>query len=126
MAKDLKRDPIKHIRDRAKSQYAKGTECEICGTQENLDFHHFYSMTELLEKWLKKTKYSSNTDDEVLAFRDEFIADHEYEVFEATVTLCHFHHAECLHKIYGKSPGLGTAKKQMRWVALQREKNGLV
>lgn len=126
MAKDLKRDPIKWIRDQAKSRYNKGTECEICGSQENLDFHHFYSMTELLDKWLKKKKYASDTDEQVLAFRDEFIAEHEYEVFEATVTLCNFHHADCLHKIYGKSPGLGTAKKQMRWVALQREKNGLV
>ena len=50
----LKRDPIKHVRDRAKSRYNKGTECEICGSQENLDFHHYYSMTEMLDKWLKK------------------------------------------------------------------------
>jgi len=123
---DLKRDPIKHIRDKAKSRYNKGTKCEICGSQENLDFHHYYSMTGLLEKWLKKTKYASDTDEQILAYRDEFIAAHEYEIFEATVTLCSFHHRDSLHKIYGKSPGLGTSKKQQNWVKVQREKNGLV
>jgi hypothetical protein len=119
----LKRDPIKHVRDRAKSRYNKGTECEICGSQENLDFHHYYSMTEMLDKWLKKKRYPSSTDEEVLAFRDEFIAEHEYEIFEATVTLCHHHHHTGLHGVYGKSPNLGTAKKQMNWVRIQKEKH---
>ena len=32
--KKLKRDPIKYIRDRAKSKYEKGTECHICGAPE--------------------------------------------------------------------------------------------
>jgi hypothetical protein len=41
------------------------------------------------------------------------------------VTLCHTHHLK-LHSIYGKDPSLGTAKKQMRWVEIQREKHGLV
>lgn len=122
----LIRDAIKFCRDKAKSRYNKGTECEICGSEENLDFHHYYSLTPLLEKWLKKKGYTSNSDEEVIAYRDEFIADHEYELFDATVTLCHFHHADSLHKIYSKSPNLGTAKKQMNWVKIQREKHGLV
>lgn len=119
----LARDAIKFCRDRAKSRYNKGTECEICGSQENLEFHHYHSMTEMLDKWLKKKGYTSNSDSEVIAYRDEFIADHEYEIFDATVTLCSFHHKDSLHKIYGKSPGLGTALKQMNWVKIQREKH---
>ena len=45
----LKRDLVKYVRDKAKSQYKKDTECYICGSTENLDFHHFYGLTELLE-----------------------------------------------------------------------------
>ena len=42
---DLKRDLVKYVRDRAKSKYQKSTECFICGSEENLDFHHFYGLT---------------------------------------------------------------------------------
>jgi len=122
----LSRYPIKWIRDLAKSRYNKGSECEICGSTENLDFHHYYSLSELLDRWCTKNGLNLKTDDEVLAIRDRFIAEHEYEMFEATVTLCNFHHAESLHKIYGKNPGLGTAKKQMNWVKIQKEKHGVV
>ena len=48
---DLKRDLVKYVRDKAKSKYNKATQCYICGETENLDFHHFYGMTELLETW---------------------------------------------------------------------------
>lgn len=116
------RDLIKFVRDRAKSRYNKGTECYICAETENLDFHHFYSMTPLLTKWMKSNGYRA---DQILDVRDEFIAEHEKEIYEETVTLCHTHHLK-LHSIYGKHPSLGTAQKQKRWVGIQREKNGLV
>lgn len=122
---NLIRDPVKHVRDRAKSRYKKGSECRICGEQENLDFHHFYSMTELLNKWLRSKGLVIKTDEDIIAVRDEYIAEHEHELFDATVTLCHTHHLK-LHSIYGKNPSLATAKKQERWVEIQREKNGLV
>ena len=51
---ELKRDLVKYIRDKAKSKYKKGTECEICGDTVKLDFHHFYSLTRLLDKWVKE------------------------------------------------------------------------
>ena len=52
----LKRDLVKYVRDKAKSKYNKGTECFICGVTENLDFHHYSGLTELLEIWLRKNK----------------------------------------------------------------------
>lgn len=119
----LKRDPIKYVRDRAKARYKKGTECRICGATENLDFHHFYSLTPLFNAWLRKEKIQIKNDEEaVLAVRDRFIAEHEPELYDHTVTLCHDHHLK-LHSIYGKDPALGTAPKQMRWVEIQRDKN---
>lgn len=119
------RDPIKHIRDKAKSKYKKGTSCEICGATEKLDFHHYYSMTPLFNAWCKKHGYKIETDDDVIEIRESFIADHWKEVYDETVTLCHPHHLK-LHSIYGKDPALVTAMKQKNWVAIQREKHGLV
>jgi hypothetical protein len=120
---ELKRLPVKYLRDLAKSDYEKGSECYICNTTEELEFHHYYSVSELYKKWLKKNKFKS---EDVLDHREAFIEEHHKEMYEYTVTLCSFHHNEKLHQIYGRNPTLGTAQKQMRWVEKQRVKNGLV
>lgn len=120
-----KRDPIKHIRDKAKSKYQKGTECRICGSEKELDFHHFYSLTPLFNQWCKLNSIKIETDDDVLKIRDRFIAEHQKELYDEAVTICHEHHMK-LHSIYGKDPSLATALKQKRWVEIQREKHGAV
>jgi len=119
---DLKRYAIKYVRDRAKSRYEKGTECYICESTDRLDFHHFYSLAQLLERWIRNKGYDES---DVMDWRDEFIAEHESELFDEAVTICHEHHMK-LHSIYGRDPTLATAPKQKRWVEKQREKNGLV
>jgi len=119
---DLKRDLVKYVRDKAKSKYEKGTECEICGETDDLDFHHFHGLSQLLHRWVAKNKLDEG---DILKFRDRFIAEHLDELYKHTVTLCHAHHLK-LHSIYGKNPTLGTALKQARWVKIQREKHGLV
>lgn len=118
----LKRDPVKYVRDRAKARYKKGKECEICGATEDLDFHHFYSISELLHNWIKRNRLDPN---DVLEFRDEFIEQHWDELYKHTVTLCRSDHLR-LHSVYGRNPTLGTAKKQIRWVNIQRNKHGMV
>ena len=122
---DLKRDLVKYVRDRAKSQYHKASSCAICGSDEKLDFHHYYSMTEMLEKWLARNKHNPRTAEEIMAIRDIFIAEHHTEVYDSTVTLCHVHHLK-LHSVYGKRPSLATANKQPNWVEKQRIKYELV
>ena len=119
---ELKRDLVKYIRDKAKARYEKGTECHICGTKENLDFHHYNSLSPLLHKWVKENKLKA---EDVLEFRDRFIEEHMVELYDETVTICHEHHLK-LHSIYGKNPSLATAKKQARWVGIQRDKHGMV
>ena len=121
----LKRDLVKYVRDKAKSQYKKGTHCYICGETENLDFHHFYGLTELLETWLKKKRIVITEEDQIISLRPQFIEEHMKELYEDAVTLCHDHHLR-LHSIYGKRPKVVTAKKQQRWVDIQRNKNGMV
>lgn len=119
---DLKRDLVKYVRDKAKSKYEKGTECYICGETTNLDFHHFYSLTPLLHKWIKEKEVLP---EHILSFRDDFIEEHWAELYDETVTLCHDHHLK-LHSIYGRNPTLTSAKKQQRWVEIQRDKHGMV
>lgn len=117
-----KRIPLKHIRDRAKSRYPDKQQCAICNTQEELELHHYTGLSNLLDKWSKEKGISLDTDEEVLEVRDQFISEHEYELFEAVVVLCAPHHL-LLHKIYGKSPPLHTASKQAGWVQKQKEKH---
>jgi hypothetical protein len=119
---DLKRDEIKYVRDLAKSSYQKDKECFICGTDKELQFHHFYSMTLLWEKWKRTHGIAINSVDDILVERENFKGDHFHEIYSQTVTLCKFHHMDRLHKIYGKVPALGTAEKQKRWCERQRIK----
>ena len=90
--------------------------------KSQLDFHHFYTLSPLVHTYVKKNRLLPEN---VLSFRDEFIEKHWAELYEHTVTLCHAHHLQ-LHKVYGRNPGLGTAKKQENWVEIQREKHGMV
>lgn len=118
----LLRDPIKYVRDRAKSRYKKASQCEICETMESLDFHHYYTMTPLFNKWCKEKGYRVKVVDDILKIRDEFILEEEDKVYNQTVTLCHNHHMK-LHSVYGKDPALFTADKQKNWVKIQKEKH---
>ena len=121
----LKRDLVKYVRDKAKSKYKKDTHCYICGSTENLDFHHFNGLTELLEPWMKDKDIAITTEEEILGLREQFIKENEEQVYNQAVTLCHMHHLR-LHNIYGKRPKLITAKKQQNWVEIQRNKHGMV
>ena len=76
----LKRDLVKYVRDKAKSRYQKNNKCFICGETENLDFHHFFGLTELLEHWLKKTRKKIETEEDILTLRGEFIEKHDASV----------------------------------------------
>ena len=119
---DLIRDEIKYVRDGAKAAYGKDSECFICGTSEELQFHHFYSMTLLWNKWKKEKGIEIKSVDDIMGIRDTFTEEHHDEIYNQTVTLCKFHHMERLHKIYGKVPLLSTAMKQKRWTEKQRIK----
>ena len=85
----LKRDVVKYVRDKAKSRYEKASACRICGGTEQLEFHHYYSLTPLLNQWLLKNKHDPKY---IQALRDDFIEEHHAELYEHTVTLCHTHH----------------------------------
>ena len=123
MAKNTgnKRIPVKHVRDKAKAAYDKQDHCYICGTEEDLELHHFHSITILLDVWAKVNKYDISTDEGILAVRDEFIAEHRTELYDLVRTLCNKHHVN-LHKIFGKAPDPKSVQRQARWVDIHRDK----
>ena len=116
---ELKRDAIKYIRDKAKSRYTKDKECYICRSEKSIELHHYNTLTLLMAKWIKQENLYQ---DNVLEWREEFIREHEQELYGDTVTLCTHCHNGKLHKLYGKKPPLITAKKQQHWVEKQRAK----
>lgn len=126
MAKNSnKRIPVKWIRDGAKAAYDKMPTCHICGTSEDLELHHLYSLTLLLNKWSDEKNYDISSDEAVLEIRDEFILEHQSEIYEHVYTLCNKHHV-ALHSIYGKAPAIGSEMRQKRWIDIQRDKhNGI-
>lgn len=123
---DLKRLEVKYVRDRAKSRYERGDSCEMCGSTEKVQFHHYHTVDLLWNKWKKANGIIITDVDDILAVRDDFIADHEYELYSAVVTLCFECHNNKLHSVYGQKPLLSTAPKQARWVRKQAIKNGII
>ena len=123
MAKNIenRRIPVKLVRDKAKAAYDKKDVCYVCNCKEDLELHHFHSVTILLETWASAKNYDISTDDGILSVRDEFIADHKFELYDQVRTLCNKHHVN-LHKIFGKAPASSSVPKQVRWVDIQRDK----
>lgn len=121
-----KRVAVKHVRDGIKSQYPKGHKCEICGTSQDLEYHHYATLSLVFRDYCSSNNISVDTDEQVIAMRDKFYEDNWEAVVLDGVTLCNTHH-KALHKLYGKQPELNTAKKQKHWVHRMFEKstNGL-
>jgi hypothetical protein len=116
MAKNTnKRTATKHIRDGIKSNYVKGSECEICGTDQDLELHHYHTVSLMLDKYCTENGIALSTDQDALDMREEFYKAHWHELVEDMVTLCNKHHVQ-LHSIYGKQPSLATVSKQRNWV----------
>jgi hypothetical protein len=118
----MKRLPVKYIRDKAKRAYQKDNKCYICGTDQKLELHHYYALTDLFDIWCRKNKYKITTDEQILDLRDQFIEEHSKQIYEDVVTLCADHHMR-LHSFFGKTPAISTAKAQAKWVEVQRGKH---
>lgn len=122
---DLRRIPIKYIRDFIKKDYKLRDECYICRSKENLELHHIYSISQLFEDWCNKNSIRdvSSVEDikniRVRFYEDEFSRLSNENLF----TLCKSHH-ERLHNIYGQRYSNHVASKIINWLSLQREKNG--
>lgn len=122
---ELKRIPIKYIRDYIKKDYKIRDECYICKSTESLELHHIYSISQLFETWCIKNKISEVISvDAIKELRVRFYED-EYDSLnnDNLYTLCKPHH-ERLHNIYGQRYSNHVAPKIINWLEIQREKNG--
>lgn len=121
----LKRLELKYVRDKAKTAYEKGQSCEACNTTEDLQLHHFYTLDFLWDNWKLKNDIKIASVEDIISVRDDFIEKHKVEIYEEVATLCKVCHNDKLHALFGQKPLLSTAKKQKKWLKLQRQKNGI-
>lgn len=117
----FKRDAISLVRDGIKSQYHKASCCAICDNDEDLELHHYHTVSLLVKNYAKEMQLDFNDEETVLSNRTALYDKYWHELVEDTVTLCNMHHQK-LHKVYTKEPPLFSASKQKKWVELQREK----
>lgn len=123
MAKNTNnRVPVKWIRDKAKAAYTKQTFCYVCNKFEDLELHHLHSITILLNRWASHKNYDISSDSGILAVRDEFIAEHQTELYDLVYTLCNPHHV-ALHSVFGKAPAPGSETRQKSWIEKQKAKS---
>lgn len=121
----LRRIPIKYIRDYIKKDYKLRDECYICKCKDNLELHHMYSISQLFENWCNKNNVREVASvDHIKEIRIKFYEDEFTRLNNDNLyTLCKTHH-ERLHNIYGQRYDTFIAPKIIKWVELQREKNG--
>jgi hypothetical protein len=122
---NLKRIPIKYIRDYIKKDYKIRDECYICKSKEKLELHHIYSISQLFENWCMTNNIKEvNSVDIIKDLRVKFYEDEFNRLSNDNLyTLCKVHH-ERLHNIYGQRYSNNIAVKIINWLKLQREKNG--
>ena len=123
---DLKRLPVKYVRDFIKKDYVYSSKCYICESETLLELHHLYSISELWHEWLDK--YSINSDkltiDTVMALRVTFYDEHKHLLGPSNLyTLCKVHHSR-LHSIYGARYSNWRAVKVKTWLENQKDKFG--
>ena len=122
---ELKRFPIKYIRDFIKKDYKLRDKCFVCGSTEFLELHHLFSVSELFKKWREKNKINDITDvDMIKNLRVKFAEDCKEELSHDNLfTLCSTHHKQ-LHSIYGQTYSNHLAPKIKNWLEIQKAKNG--
>jgi 5-methylcytosine-specific restriction endonuclease McrA len=124
---DLKRLPVKYLRDYIKKDYKLRDCCFICGSVSELELHHLYSVSELFERWCVKNRVKSiDSVEEIMVLRVKFATDCSDELSHTNLyTLCKPHHQR-LHSLYGKSYSNYMALKVRNWLHNQREQYGEV
>jgi len=120
----LKREPVKHVRDGMKSRYKRREPCYICGSEENIELHHLYCVSELWNAWTQKNRIRVTTDEEARTYRTTFEAEYQEKLSNDNLySLCKAHHSR-LHQIFGKSYSNYVALKVGEWLERQKAQYG--
>jgi 5-methylcytosine-specific restriction endonuclease McrA len=120
---NLRREPIKYIRDFIKKDYKARDCCYICASTVQLDLHHLYSVSELFTQWCAKNSIASvDTEEQIKELRVLFATDCAASLSNDNLyTLCKKHHLQ-LHNIYGQKYSNHMAIKVKNWIEVQRNK----
>jgi 5-methylcytosine-specific restriction endonuclease McrA len=120
----LKRFPIKYIRDYIKKDYKIRDCCYICGSKQQLELHHLYSLSELFNQWCtQKRIYEISSEEQMLELRVMFAADLSDKLAEKHLyTLCSVHHKH-LHNLYGQRYPNYLVPKVKNWINIQKDKH---
>lgn len=120
---ELKRAVIKYIRDFIKKDYKLRDKCYICNSENNLELHHLYSVSQLFEQWCSKNNIKSvDTVEQITELRVIFAEDCKESLStENLYTLCSDHHKR-LHNIYGQNYSNHLVPKILNWLEIQRNK----
>ena len=121
----LKRFPIKYIRDYIKKDYKLKDKCYICGSKEKLELHHLFSVSQLFEQWCSENKVTEiDTVEKITSLREIFAVDCRESLDHHNLyTLCKTHHQR-LHNIYGQNYSNHLVPKIKNWLEIQKDKNG--
>jgi 5-methylcytosine-specific restriction endonuclease McrA len=121
--KNLRREPMKYVRDFIKKDYKARDCCYICGSIEHLDLHHLYSLSELFNQWCAKNSIPDITNEEqIMLLRVQFAKDCADRLSNDNLyTLCKHHHIQ-LHSLYGQRYANHMAPKVKNWIEIQRNK----
>ena len=121
---DLKRLPVKYIRDYIKKDYKYDSCCYICGGEESLELHHLYSVSELWNLWLEKNPVEILDFETIKTLREQFYIENKHLLDERNLyTLCKNHHQK-LHSIYGARYSNWRSGKVKQWLEVQKIKFG--
>ena len=121
----LKRFPIKYIRDYIKKDYKLKDKCYICGSKEKLELHHLFSVSQLFEQWCSENKGTEiDTVEKITSLREIFAVDCKESLDHHNLyTLCKTHHQR-LPNIYGQNYSNHLVPKIKNWLEIQKDKNG--
>ena len=121
----LKRFPIKYIRDYIKKDYKLKDKCYICGSKEKLELHHLFSVSQLFEQWCSENKVTEiDTVEKITSLSEIFAVDCKESLDHHNLyTLCKTHHQR-LHNIYGQNYSNHLVPKIKNWLEIQKDKNG--
>ena len=122
---ELKRLPIKYIRDFIKKDYKLRDKCFVCDSTEFLELHHLFSVSELFKRWRETNKINEiSSVDEIKDLRVKFAEDCKDQLSHDNLyTLCSTHHKQ-LHNLYGQTYSNYLAPKIKNWLEIQKAKHG--
>ena len=122
---ELKRLPIKYIRDFIKKDYKLRDECFVCNSTEFLELHHLFSVSELFKRWRETNKINEiSSVSEIKDLRVKFAEDCKNQLSHDNLyTLCSTHHKQ-LHNLYGQTYSNYLAPKIKNWLEIQKAKHG--